>query len=207
MTVAEALPFLDERSLAADDLRMRSLRLARLSAVVVSTALVFGIAATSGGAQASALVGRWQAVRTCHGLVAALQKYGLSRLAPSVVGDYFPNKTPTQLAQKTNICAGAKPQLHSHFFTTDGKFGSLDQYGKQVDDGSYNVTASAIVKINDGRFRFRVQGTRLMLAPLLTKAQRKQALANPLKFSTAGWMVAVSYVGHTWRSVPCDRWC
>jgi hypothetical protein len=124
-----------------------------------------------------------------------------------VVGDYFPGKTPSQLAKKKNVCAGAKLQLHSHFFTADGKFGSLDQHGKQVDDGSYSVRASSTVKINDGLFRFRVQTTGLTLAPLLTKAQKKQALANPLKFSTAGWMVAVSYVGHTWRSVPCDHWC
>jgi hypothetical protein len=183
------------------------LTLARLGAVMVSTTCVFGFAATSSKADASPLVGRWQTVRTCHGLVAALQKYGLSRLAPSVVGDYFPSKTPAQLAKKTNVCAGAKPQLHSHFFTADGKFGSLDQHSKQVDDGSYSVITSSTVKINEGLFRFRVLGQELTLTPLLTKTQKRKALANPLKFSTAGWMVAVSYVGHNWHSVPCDQWC
>jgi hypothetical protein len=31
----------------------------------------------------------------------------------------------------------------------------------------------------------------------------ERALAHPLQFSTAGWMVAVAYPGHTWKRVPC----
>ena len=89
---------------------------------------VAGAAAASTGATGLALVGRWQTVRTCQGLVAALKKTGLSPLAPGVVGDYFPNQTSAELAKKKNLCSGAKPQLHSHFFTADRKFGSLDQH-------------------------------------------------------------------------------
>src|SRR3954447_26094351 len=186
---------------------MRSSGLAQICTVGLLAAVVFALAAASSSADASPIVGRWQAERTCPGLVTALKRYGLSRVAPSVVADYFPNKTPAQLARKKDVCAGAKPQPHSHFFTADGKFGSVDQHGKQVDDGSYSVSGSSTVKINDGSFRFRVQAAGLTLAPLLTKAEKKQALAHPLRFSTAGWMVAVSYVGHTWRRVPCGRWC
>lgn len=186
---------------------LRSLALARLGALFALMTLAAALAASSGEAAASPLVGRWQTERTCHGLLVALQKYGLARLAPSVVGDYFPDKTPAQLMKKKNLCSGAQPQPHSHFFTADGKFGSLDQHSQQVDDGTYRLITPATVKINDGLFRFRVQGAGLMLTPVLTKIQKKQALAHPLKFSTAGWMVAVSYVGHSWRSVPCDRWC
>lgn len=170
--------------------------------------MAFGgaLAANSSQARTSPLVGRWQTVRTCRGLVVALQKYGLSPLAPSVVGDYFPNTTPARLMKKTNVCSGAKAQRHSHFFTADGRFGSLDQHGRQVDDGTYRLITPTTVKINNGLFRFRIQNGTLALTPLLTKAQKKRALADPLKFSTAGWMVAVSYVG-SWRRVPCGRWC
>jgi hypothetical protein len=168
---------------------------------------VAGVSIASTGATSSPLVGRWQTVRTCQGLVVALEKTGLSHLAPSVVGDYFPEQTPAALAKKRDICSGAKPQLHSHVFTAHAKFGSLDQHGKQVDDGRYQVLTSATVKINDGRFRFRIRGRTLMLTPLLTRAEKRQALANPMNFSTAGWMVAVSYLGHSWRRVPCGQWC
>ena len=64
------------------------------------------------------IVGRWATTKTCSGVVQALKRVHLLRLAPSVVGD----------------CRGAKPQRHSHFFTRDGFFGSLDQTGQQVDD-------------------------------------------------------------------------
>ena len=187
--------------------RLRSLALARLGALFALMTLAAALAATSVESAPSPLVGRWQTDRTCQGLLLALQKYGLARLAPSVVGDYFPGKTPAQLMKKQNLCSGAKPQPHSHFFTADGKFGSLDQHSQQVDDGTYRLIAHATVRINDGLFRFAVRGASLMLTPIITKTQKKLALAHPLKFSTAGWMVAVSYVGHTWRGVPCDRWC
>lgn len=39
------------------------------------------------------------------------------------------------------------PQLHSHFFTPTGSFGSLDQFQNQVDDGTYVIVDSN----NDGK--------------------------------------------------------
>ena len=180
------------------------MRQVALLAVALSVA---GASVASAGTTGSPLIGRWQTVRTCQGLVAALKQTGLSPLAPAVVGDYFPNQTPAELAKKASLCSGAKPQLHSHFFTADRKFGSLDQHAKQVDDGSYRLLTSTTVKINNGKFRFRIQGKTLMLTPLLTPAEKRQALANPLNFSPAGWMVAVSYLGHGWRRAPCGQWC
>jgi hypothetical protein len=175
----------------------------------VGLALVLAVTGTQASAAPTTtnLVGRWQTVRICQDLVNDLRKVGLVALAPAVVGDYFPNQTPAELARKSNLCSGAKPQRHSHFFTADGKFGSLDQHNQQVDDGSYELLGAHKVKINDGSFRFRVQGKTLMLTPLLTAAEKQQALAHPHTFSTAGWMVAVSYLGHSWRRVPCGTWC
>ena len=177
--------------------------------LVAAGALVAALTAaqSSTAGKPSSLVGRWQTVRTCQGLVDGLRKTGLEALSPAVVGDYFPNRTAAELATKKNVCAGAKPQLHSHFFTRDGKFGSLDQHRQQVDDGSYQLLSKNAVKINDGTFRFRIQGKTLMLTPLLTAAEKQAALAKPLDFSTAGWMVAVSYLGHPWRRVACGPWC
>jgi hypothetical protein len=176
--------------------------------VSIIAAVVIGVMAAQAAAAGSSpsIVGRWQTVRTCQGLVVDLRRVGLRALAPTVVNDYFPNQSPVDLAKKKNICQGAKPQVHAHFFTREGKFGSIDQHGQQVDDGTYRVSGSKLT-INDGSFRFRIRGKTLMLTPLLTPAVKRKALAEPLTFNTAGWMVAVAYNGHPWKRVACGKWC
>jgi hypothetical protein len=164
----------------------------------------------SASAKSSPIVGRWQTVRTCQDMVGALKAAGLQPLAPGMVGEYFPNQTPQQLAQKKNLCQGAKPQIHSHFFTANGAFGSVDQHGEQVDDGTYHVNGSTLKIGNSdvsGSFRFRIQGKTLMLRPLLTPALKQEALADPLNFHSAGWMVAVALNGKPWNRVACKTWC
>jgi hypothetical protein len=173
-----------------------------LTSIALASTVASASVATS--TNSSPLVGRWSATRTCQGIVNGLRQNGLLAVAPSVAADYFPNQAPTALARKSDICSGAKSQLHSHFFTTGGKFGSLDQNGKQVDDGNYRLLNASTVRINDGAFRFRIVGKFLSLTPLLTPAQKRRALARPLQFSTAGWMVVVAYPGHTWKRVPCE---
>lgn len=73
--------------------------------------------APSTAAPAPELVGRWQQVHDCPTLVAALDDAGLGKIAPAMIGDYFPQSPPQQLAKKSDPCAGAKPQKHAHFFT------------------------------------------------------------------------------------------
>jgi hypothetical protein len=67
--------------------------------------------------------------------------------------------------------------------------------------------AGSTVKIGNGdtggSFRFRIQGKTLMLTPALKQA----ALAKPLDFSEAGWMVAVALNGKPWNRVACKQWC
>jgi hypothetical protein len=141
--------------------------------------------------------------------VRALDKAGLGVTAPSVVGDYFPKSTPRQLAAKRDICSGAAPQTHSHFFSATGAFGSVDQAGNQVDDGAYIFINNHTIRIGPaGTFRFSVPSTMtLILHPVITTAQRRRALARPLVFSTAAWEIAVSYGGQPWRRVSCGQWC
>jgi hypothetical protein len=160
------------------------------------------------------IAGRWETNRTCSGLVHALKMADLRPLAPGIVGDYFPSETPQQLARKRHLCRGAKPQRHSHFFTRDGFFGSLDQFGQQVDDGRYRFTDSRTVHIGNpdvgASFHFQVHpaadGKVLALQPVITRRMRDEALAHPLDFSAAGWAVAVSYTPHKWKRVRCP-WC
>jgi hypothetical protein len=139
--------------------------------------------------------------RGCH-------RHDRGALAPGVVGDYFPNATYEQLAAKDDVCSGAKPQLHYHFFTADGFFGSLDQKERQVDDGTYTIVDSKTLRIGDDAvFDFRIQGATLQLTPRITDEQRQYALSHPTEFTAAAYMVAVAVQGIKWKHVPCQGWC
>jgi hypothetical protein len=175
--------------------------------VVIGLASFSPTAAAAGGTSTASIVGRWQQSHTCDELVSALDALGLGALAPGVVGDYFPDLTPEELAAKSDICSGALPQLHSHFFTTTGLFGSLDQFQNQVDDDTYEVLDSNTLRIGSGTFGYKIQDDRLALTPFITDKQRREALRHPWDFSIAGWMVAVSYPGTMWNRVACQGWC
>lgn len=157
------------------------------------------------------LVGRWQLDRTCEAMVRALHDAGLDALAPAVVGDYFPDKSPKELAHKKNVCEGAVPQRHSHFFTADGKFGSLDQNQQQVDDAPYRMSGTGKFYLGDHQeqmFTYRIDGgNRLTMNPVISVSVKRAALAHPLEYSTASHLVAVALAGQTWKRVPCDTWC
>ena len=154
------------------------------------------------------LVGRWQRVTTCQGIVNALTNAGLRALAPGMVaGNGLVPGTPQELARKANICTGARPRLHAHFFDRNGQFGSLDWKGEQVDDGPYRLLANRKMRIGDGVFRYRITDGKLRLNPIISREAKRRALARPLQFSTPGWMVAVAYGGLPWKRVPCGRWC
>jgi hypothetical protein len=63
------------------------------------------------------------------------------------VGDYFPDSTPKELARKDDLCRGAEPFVHSHFFTGTGEFGSLTEDLEQVDDGPYEIIDDSTLRI------------------------------------------------------------
>jgi hypothetical protein len=197
----------------------------RLSALAVAMGVLMAyggpsIASTSSGGDASPeaeatdvtaaatapLVGRWMQVHTCDQLVAGLEGAGLGAIAPSVIGDYFPDATAEELAAKEDPCSGARPQRHFHFFDAAGLFGSLDQFEQQVDDGTYTMEGDTLL-INDGAWTFTISGNQLSLEPVISDAQVEEALADPLQWSTAGWIVAVAYPGTTWKRVACKGWC
>jgi hypothetical protein len=156
--------------------------------------------------EASPLVGLWMQLQTCEQLAAGLEGAGLSELAPATVGNYFPDATPEELAAKEDVCSGARPQRHFHFFTEAGQFGSLDQHRQQVDDGPYTVEGDTL-HIGDGTWTFEISGNQLTLTPVIDDEQIEEALADPFEFSPAGWMVAVAYPGTTWKRVACQGWC
>ena len=111
-----------------------------------------------------------------------------------VVGNGFiPGvRSVDQLKDPTNPCRGAVPRKHSHFFTKDGRFGSLDWNREEVDDGTYKVSGNKVT-ISKGfprvTFTFRVAGNKLNLVPLVPRA------CSTFRCS---WAVAVAYPGKSW---------
>ena len=151
------------------------------------------------------LVGRWMQIHTCAQLVAGLEGAGLGATAPAMVGDFFPQASVEELATKDDLCSGAKPQRHFHFFDAAGSFGSLDQHERQVDDGTYEIFGGTL-HIGDGAWMFTISENRLTLEPRITDEQITAALADPSAWSVAGWVVAVAYPASTWRRVACKGW-
>lgn len=155
------------------------------------------------------LVGRWERVTTCDEMVAALDKAGMVALAPvALAGNGLVPGSPQQLRQKKEICKGAIPRVHSHFFTEGGAFGSVDWNNQQVDDGFYEIVDDRTFKIGDTTFRYRITGEdTIMFDPVIPAASRRQALAHPNEFSEAMWSVTVAFPGHVWNRVECLGWC
>lgn len=178
--------------------------------IAVATAALFLGAATSvvtASAGSASIVGRWSRTTTCQDYVRALTRAGLRALAPGVLaGNGLVAGTPKQLAAKSNICAGATSRLHSHFFTANGSFGSVDWANKQVDDGHITIVGNTL-HLGSSVFGYTISANRLSLAPMISAAMKRRALAHPLTFSTAGWMIAVALPGGTWKRVPCNAWC
>jgi hypothetical protein len=88
----------------------------------------------------------------------------------------------------------------------------VDWLGGQVDNGPYRIINNNTVYIGSppigATFHYRIlHGDTLMLAPVITKAMLRQALAHPQKFSAAFWAVSVAYPGYTWKRAPCQNWC
>lgn len=159
------------------------------------------------------LVGRWERVNTCQELVRALKQYGLGATAPAMLeGNGYVPGSAEEIARRRNPCQGAVARRHSHFFRADGQFGSVDFDNNQVDDGPWRLANAHTLQIGSppeagGTFRIRIRDGRLHLIPLITPAQKREALAHPLEFSPAGWMVSVAFPGHAWTRVPCNEWC
>ena len=127
------------------------------------------------------------------------------------MGDYFPDSDPEELAGKEDLCEGAEPFVHYHFFDATGRFGSLDEEQDLADDGTYEIIDEGGVRIENPDFAvvfgYEVDSDTLRLSPEITEAMIEEALASPFEFTAAKWSLSVSYPGHEWKRVPCGTWC
>lgn len=144
------------------------------------------------------LVGEWERVTSCAELVQAFKHSGLGKYAAeTVVGNGFvPGVTSAdQLADRSDPCKGSVPRKHSHFFTEDGEFGSLDWNGEQVDEGTYRIIDDDTFVISkefpDVTFNYQIDGDTIMFDPVIPDC-------SPECFE-AQWSVSVAYPGEKWK--------
>lgn len=157
---------------------------------------------TSVSAAAPALVGTWERETQCKEVVSALKQAGLENwLVETVAGNGFiPGVTdPDQISDPADPCEGAVPRVHSHFFTPDGRFGSLDWNGEEVDFGTYEIVDDHTFVISkefpeDVTFNYTIHGDTLMLEAAMIPD------CAPGCFE-AVWSVVVAYPGKTWHRV------
>jgi hypothetical protein len=140
------------------------------------------------------LVGTWERVTRCEELVSALKQAGLEDwVLETVAGNEFIPGYP----DPAHPCKEAVPREHSHFFTPDGEFGSLDWKGEQVDDGTYEIVGDDTFVVSkefpDVTFNYTIQGDSIMLDPVIPAC-------SPQCFEAA-WSVTVAYPGETWERV------
>ena len=80
--------------------------------------------------------------------VRAFTAAGFADLALEPAGN-FVHVTPVGVADAAHPCREPS-RRHSHFFTADGQFGSLDENGNQVDEGTYEIVAPGTIVIPYG---------------------------------------------------------
>ena len=146
-------------------------------------------------------MGTWQRVTTCEELLEGFNRAGLGESAlEAVAGNGFvPGvSTADQIPDPEHPCEGAVQREHSHFFTADGQFGSLDWNGEQVDDGTYTVIDDRTFVISkefpDVTFHFQIRGDTIKFDPVIPDCASQGCFE-------AWWAVSVAYPGKEWQRV------
>lgn len=147
---------------------------------------------------AAGLVGEWRRETRCEEIVAALAEAGLDAWVLEYAAAFVPGASGgDDLADPTRPCDGAAPLHHSHFFTADGRFGSRDQDGRQVDDGTYRIVDERTFVVSkefpDVTFHFEVAGDSITFEPVVPSC-------SPDCFE-AVWSVTVAYPRLPWKRV------
>ena len=145
------------------------------------------------------LVGEWERETRCDEVVASLKDAGLEQWIPEVAAGFVPGAAgPEAIEDPSDPCRDAVSVRHSHFFTAGGQFGSRDQNGAQVDDGTYRIVDEGTFVVSkefpDVTFHYEVEGDSISFEPVIPEC-------SPDCFEAA-WSVAVAFPGHAWKRVP-----
>ena len=96
-------------------------------------------------------------MQDCAGMLAAFEDVGIAESHIGwVVGNWVGEDAEFD---PSDPCAEARPaEVHSHFFTADGEFGSRDADREQVDDGDYAIVDSDTISFASHAQEFRYEG-------------------------------------------------
>ena len=157
--------------------------------------------ATFAASPAPALVGTWVGVHNCQRIVDVLTAAGMpAQILPNILdGEILPASTDSaHLPDPVNPCSGAIEVKHSHFFTADGAFGSLDQNGHQVDDGRWSPVDTSTFAIGDAQFHFAIEGNTLHMEPLAVGP----CPTGSTDWCPEAWKLMVAMPGMAWTRAP-----
>ena len=143
---------------------------------------------------APAIVGEWTRFQRCDQMVLVLRAAGMGRtVATHVAGDgWVPGVTDPEQVDPRRPCRDARDRHQTHYFTADGRFGSLDADGDPVDVGAYRLIGTDHVVIGGVTFRYTVtDGVDLALVPVLPRCSPGCPRAQ--------WSVLVAYPGYFWH--------
>ena len=106
---------------------------------------------------ADALIGTWVRTQSCEAALAAFEKARLfDQIRLWVVANWVAEGETRDIGEE---CDGARPpEEHSHFFTADGQFGSLDADGNQVDSGDYVLVGANMLAFPSHSQEFAYDG-------------------------------------------------
>ncbi len=157
--------------------------------------------ATTAAAAVSPLVGEWRRTHKCEEVLEILKKAGFNeQVALTNIAEegFLPGvSSADEIADVKHPCKGAVPHLHSHFFTADGQFGSKDQNGQQVDDGTYKIIDDRTFVISGGfpdvTFHYRITGDTIHFDPVVPSCAPS--------CDEATWSVMVAFPGKMWERV------
>ena len=155
---------------------------------------------TSASAATSAIVGEWVGTHDCNRILKMLTDAGLEEfLGDAIYGNLLvPGVDPstTTVKDPEHVCDEAVQRAHSHFFTADGRFGSKDHNGQQVDDAPYRLEGRDVVVIGDQAFHYSIEGDELTLVP--PKVDISGCTTRECRFA-ATWVLMVAMPGTTWK--------
>jgi hypothetical protein len=151
-----------------------------------------------------ALIGTWTRETTCEEAVERQIEAGFAdRALDSIPGQWLPDiESTAEIADPSHPCVGAVPSEHSHFFTEDGAFGSLDAQGEQVDDGTFEIVDDHTFVIPyvfddeaiDIEFEYAVTGDSITFEPRLPADCTSDHCQE-----AASWAVSVAFAGLSWQ--------
>jgi hypothetical protein len=104
-------------------------------------------------------------------------------------------------ATSTDYCGGAAAVEHSHFFTADGRFGSYDENGNVVDDGTYAIQGKDTFVIGRVSVRFHIDATGHLGFLDITMADPCASADTDCR-ADHGWAISAFYPGDYERVGP-----